>query len=184
MKLYRFSPIKTKAELFKAIKHVLVQCHKLCKQSFGGYLENAGNMGIFCHYDDEYEFLTNLRQQLTEPSANPDQKYFELIEPITFTAKEIELDIPKTTYTHLYIRRPDPYRAQVGDVDFYLPEAEYVELKQELFAGKEMVGTRVFDRPDLDMIELYDPDVDALAYVSTEKMTQTVRVKQSELTKL
>jgi len=45
-------------------------------------------------------------------------------------------------------------------------------------------GTRVFDRPDLDMIELYDPDSDALGYVSTEKMSETVRVKQSEHTKL
>lgn len=47
-----------------------------------------------------------------------------------------------------------------------------------------MNGTRVFDRPDLDMIELYDPDSDALGYVSTEKMSETVRVKQSEHTKL
>ena len=34
------------------------------------------------------------------------------------------------------------------------------------------------------MIELYDPDVDVLAYVSTEKMSEAVRVKSSEFTKL
>lgn len=47
-----------------------------------------------------------------------------------------------------------------------------------------MDGARVFDRSDLDMIELYDPDVDALGYVSTNKMTEKVRIKQSEATKL
>lgn len=50
--------------------------------------------------------------------------------------------------------------------------------------GKKVKGARVFDRPDLDMIELFDPDSDALGYVSTEKMTETVRVKQSEHTML
>ncbi|MDQ3239552.1 MAG: hypothetical protein M3P33_03440 [bacterium] len=50
--------------------------------------------------------------------------------------------------------------------------------------GKKMPGARLFDRPDLDMIELYDPDSDILGYVSTETMTESVRLKQSEITKL
>ena len=33
-------------------------------------------------------------------------------------------------------------------------------------------------------LELYDPDIDALGYVSTEKMSTAVRVKLSEHTKL
>ena len=61
MKLYRFSPIKTKEDLFEAIKHVHFECYKLCKQSFGYYLPNAGNMGIFCHYEDEYDNLIKIR---------------------------------------------------------------------------------------------------------------------------
>ena len=35
----------------------------------------------------------------------------------------------------------------------------------------------MFDRTDLDMIELSDPDIDILAYVSTKMMTEKVRVK-------
>lgn len=50
--------------------------------------------------------------------------------------------------------------------------------------GKQADGARVFERPDLDMIELYNPDVDVLAYVSTEEMTDKVKVKLSEHTKL
>ena len=181
MKLYRFSPIKTKEELTAAIDYVHAACHQLCKESFGRYLPNAGNMGIFCHYKDEYRKLIELRKTMTEASDNPDQKYFRLLDPIVIPASD---DLPETTYTHLYIRRPDPYRHQVGDVDFYLETSEYQDLKTAMLNGKEVPGARVFERPDLDMIELYNPDVDALAYVSTNTMTEKVRIKLSEATKL
>jgi len=181
MKLYKFSPIKSKEELFEAIRYIHFECHRLCKLSFGKYLPNAGNMGVFCHYNDEYEFLIKLRKELTETSDNINQKYFRLHQPIIIQAKG---DVPETTYTHLYIRKPDPYRHHVGDIDFYLEPEKYKELKESMLAGKKIKGARVFERPDLDMIELYDPDIDALAYVSTEKMSEAVRVKLSEATKL
>jgi hypothetical protein len=176
MKLYQFSPIKNEAELLKAIEHIHFSCFKLCKQSFSKYLPVAGNVGVFCHYDDEYELLTKLRKELCEPSDNPNKKYFPLHKPIVIPAKG---DVPETTYTHLYIRKPDPYRAQVGDIDFTLEEPDYSELKNSLSEGKKVKGLRVFERPDLDMIELYDPDNDALGYVSPRDMTEKVRVKQN-----
>lgn len=181
MKLYRFSPIKSKKELFDAIRHIHFEGYKLCKQTFGYYLPNAGNMGVFCHYDDEYGRLIKIRKELTEPSDNVNQKYFKLHKPIIISAKG---DIPETTYTYLYIRKPDPYRFHVGDLDFYLDPKEYGKLKKSLIADKKLNGARVFDRTDLDMIELYDPDVDVLAYVSTVKMSTAVRVKLSDATKL
>lgn len=181
MKLYRFSPIKTQDELFQAIKHIHFECYKLCKASFGDYLPNAGNVGVFCHYDDEYEQLLRIRDSLVKPSDNPDLKYYELVDPIIIPARG---EIPETTYTHLYVRRPDPYRAQVGDVDFYLEQAVYDKQKSEMLAGKVVPGARVFERPDLDMIELFNPDVDALGYVSTHVMSEKVRIKLSDATKL
>jgi hypothetical protein len=181
MKLYRFSPINTQEELYAAIEHIHSSCYELCKQSFGKYLPNAGNMGIFCHYEDEYTRLVEIRKKLTEPSDDPNQKYFRLLEPIIIPT---EAGVPETTYTHLYIRKPDIYRAQVGDVDFYLEQTEYDDLKQRLRSGELVTGARVFPRNDLDMIELYDPDVDALAYVSTSTMTEKVRIKLSGETNL
>ena len=164
-----------------AIAHVHLECHTLCEQSFGNYLPNAGNMGIFCHYNEEYDRLIAIRNELCEPSDNPDQKYFKLYQPITIP---VHHDVPETTYTHLYIRRPDPYRHHVGDVDFYLEQAEYDELKQSLSEGTTVLGARVFPRNDLDMIELYDPDIDVLAYVSTNMMSEKVHVKLSDETRL
>ncbi|HMS31395.1 MAG TPA: hypothetical protein PJ984_03290 [Candidatus Saccharibacteria bacterium] len=181
MKLYRFSPIQSRERLIEAIKYVHFACHNLCKQSFGRYLPNAGNMGVFCHYDDEYTRLVEIRNQIARPSDDPNQKYFELYEPIVIPALD---DIPETTYTHLYIRKPDIYRAQVGDVDFYLEQNEYHTLKSELASGKQIPGARIFPRNDLDMIELYNPEVDALGYVSTNTMSQKVRKKLSEETNL
>ena len=177
MKLYRLSPIKSEKELLDAIKHIHFTCYELCEQSFGHYLPVAGNVGVFCHYDDEYNLLTTIRERLTKPSDNPNKKYFALYEPVVIPKKD---DVPETTYTHLYIRKPDPYRAQVGDVDFILEEPQYSELKKSLIDGKKIKGLRVFERSDLDMLELHNPDIDALGYVSPRDMTEKVRVKQTK----
>lgn len=174
IKLYRFSPIKNENELREAIRYIHFSCYELCKQSFGEYLQNAGNIGVFCHYDDEYTVLTEIRKTLTESSDNIDQKYFRLQAPITIKAQD---NVPETTYTHLYIRKPDPYRHHVGDVDFCLDPEKYTALKKSLLDGTRINGARIFDRRDLDMIELHDPDIDTLAYVSTEQMTEGVRIK-------
>ena len=118
---------------------------------------------------------------MAEPTDNLDLKYYTLTEPILIKAKG---DVPEAIYTHLYIRRPDPYRYQTGDIDFYLPQTDYEILKGEMLEGRHIDGARVFERPDLDMIELYNPDIDVLAYVSTDTMTEAVRVKLSDATKL
>lgn len=103
--------------MLEAIKYIHFACYKLCQRSFGEYLPNAGNVGVFCHYhyDDEYARLVKIRKQITKPSDDPNQKYFELYEPIVIPAYD---DMSETSYTHLYIRKPDIYRAQVGDIDF------------------------------------------------------------------
>jgi hypothetical protein len=177
MKLYRFSPIETKEQLIEAITHIHFACFELCQDAFGKALPVAGNIGVFCHYDDEYKFLTQLRKELTEESENFNQKYFKLHEPIVVPAKG---DAPETTYEYLYIRHPDPYRAQAGDVDFVLEVREYSELKQSLLDGKKIKGARVYSSPTLDMIELYNPDIDALGYVTTNTMAEKVRTTKSK----
>lgn len=174
MKLYRFSPVTTHTDLLEAIRHIHIECFKLCNASLGEYLPIAGNVGFFCHYDEEYKVLTELRKQLTEESDNMNQKYFRLHEPIIIPA---EGDIPETTYTHLYIRQPDIYRAQVGDIDFVMEQERYEKTKASLQAGEVIPGARIFPRADLDMIELCSPDVDALGYISVNEETEKVRVK-------
>ena len=176
MKLYRYSPITTKETLLDAIKHIHNEAYNLCWNTFQRHLPNSGNVGVFCHYEAEYEYLTGLRKEMTEASENYNQKYFRLHNPIIETATP---ETPETKYEFLYIRQPDPYRHHVGDIDFFLPENEYLALKSELEAGKKLNGARVFPSPHLDMIELFHPDSDVLAYVSTTKMTNIVKTTKS-----
>ena len=116
------------------------------------------------------------KKKLTEDSENFNQKYFRLHKPIVIPAQD---GVPETTYEFLYIRKPDPYRHHVGDIDFYLEETEYQKIKQSLEAGQVLPGARIFPGPHLDMIELYHPDSDVLAYVSTEMMTDLVKTTKS-----
>ena len=172
MKLYRFSPIENKEQLLEAIKYTHFKCFELCKNNFGRYLPVAGDIGIFCHFDDEFQFLTKIRKELTDESDNWNQKYYRLYEPIVIPT---EGDIPATTYTYLYIRKPDEDKKQMGDVDFVLNKEEFDELKNSLLNGKEIKGLEIFDRPSLDLIQLFDPNIDALSFIGTKDMTENVK---------
>jgi len=171
MKPFRFSPIKSQSELAKAIEYIHFACFQLCHQALGKYLPVAGNVGVFCHYDDEYRFLTKLREELTEKSDNWNEKYYRLHEPISIPAQG---DIRETKYTYLYIRRPDQH-TEVGDVDFVLNKKEYNELKGSLSQGTEIKGLKKLDRPDLDLIKVFDPDIDALSFIGTKDMVENVK---------
>ncbi|MFZ5438122.1 MAG: hypothetical protein ACOZAK_03665 [Patescibacteria group bacterium] len=172
MKSFRFSPIKTQAELLRAIKHVHFKSFELCKQKLGYILPVAGNIGIFCHDDDEFNFLTKMREELTDSSDNWNKKYFRLYQPIVISA---ENNIPKTTYTYLYIRKNDIEHNQVGDLDFYMEPSRYKKLKRSLLSGKEIEGLKILDRSDLDLIEVFDPTVDVVAFIGQKTMTENVK---------
>ncbi len=157
----------------EAIKYTHLKCFELCKKVFGRYLPVAGNIGIFCHYDDEYKFLTELREKLTEKSNNWNQKYYHLHKPITIPAKG---DVPGAVYTYLYIRKPDQHK-EVGDVDFVLDKKEYDELKSSLLHGTEVKGMKILDRPNLDLIELFDSSIDVLSFIGSKDMSENLQVK-------
>lgn len=173
MKLYRFSPIENKAELFEAISYIHFAAHRLLQQNLGYLLPVSGNIGVFCHYEDEFERLTKIRKELTDESDNWNQKYFRLYKPIIIPAKG---DVSETTYTYLYIRKPEVAHPNVGDVDFYLEPDKYKELKQSLSSGKVIKGLKIFERPDLDLIRLYDPNIDVSAFVGTHQMSEIARL--------
>ncbi|MFA6514364.1 MAG: hypothetical protein WCT50_03715 [Patescibacteria group bacterium] len=173
MKFYRFSPIENKDQLFEAIKYTHLKCFELCKKIYGKYLPAAGNIGIFCHYDDEYKFLTKLRKKLTEESDNWNEKYYRLHEPIVIYGQG---NTPRAVYTYLYIRKPDQHE-EVGDVDFVLDKKEYDELKNSLLHDKEIKGIKIFNRPDLDLIGLSDSNIDTLSFIGAKNMAENVKIE-------
>ena len=159
---FRFSPVSDPDKLLAALEYIHLQSHRLCSENLGYLLPVAGNIGFFCHFDDEFEKLTTLRKELTDLQDNWNQKYYRLYKPIVFAAKD---GIPETTYTYLYVRKPDADTPHVGDVDFYLKPDEYAELKKAVMVGKFKKGVKMFERPDLDMVRLYDPNIDVSAFV-------------------
>lgn len=164
MKQFRFSPIKDRMQLFKALEHIHRESHKLCRQNLGRLLSVAGNIGVFCHFEDEFEYLVGLRKEMTDIGNHWNHKYFRLHEPIVFVATD---GVPQATYTYLYIRKPHIKSPNVGDADFYLPPSEYEKLKQEVLAGTFPKGVRMFERSDLDLVRLFDPDIDVSAFVGS-----------------
>lgn len=173
MKQYKFSPIKNKEELMEAIKYTHLKCFELCKKIYSKYLPIAGNLGIFCHYDDEFEFLTKLREQLTDKSDNWNQKYYRLYEPIRIPSQG---GVRETVYTHLYIRRPDRH-TEVGDVDFVLNSKEYLELRDKISKGMKIKGMEILDRSNLDLIKLFDPAFDVSSFIGQKNMVENIKAQ-------
>lgn len=161
-------------DLAALIEKIHKGCFTLCYEALGVYLPVAGNIGIFCQSEEDFDRFTKARERLTHPSNNINQKYFELKAPIT--VQQIG-KIPSATYTHLYIRKPNPDSPEAGDVDFVLPQEEYVKLKNRILAGEKVPGASLYNRPGWDTIEIRNPNIDALAYVSTQEMAEKVRVK-------
>lgn len=165
----------TQSKLEEIISQIHKECHTLCHRAFGKYYPVSGNVGIFCQSEAEYKSLTQLREKLTEPSDNPNRKYFKLIEPITVLAED---SIPGANYTYLYIRQPDPtpYGNHTGDIDFVLEQDAYDELKNQI-KQNPVDGVQIYDRPGWDTIQITDLQIDAVAYISTMEMAEKARIK-------
>lgn len=163
--------------LFNRLICIHLDCCSLIKQTIGHYLPVAGNIGVFCQSDGEYEDFTRLAKELTFTSKNPDQKYFQLKVPITCIIENN--DVPEMTYTHLYIRKPDltSYGKYLGDVDFVLSPKEYKILKDKVKDGKAAPGMEIYDRTGWDTIQITNPKINSVAYISTQSFAEKVRVK-------
>ncbi|MBI2232344.1 MAG: hypothetical protein HYU56_00315 [Candidatus Aenigmarchaeota archaeon] len=62
----------------------------------------------------------------------------------------------------LRIRKPDPYRMQVGCNDFVV---ENYKTFKKGYLTKHTQNLRLIERPEYEMIEFFHPDFDVLAYI-------------------
>ena len=156
-KLFRFSPIKTKENLFDAINYVSKEMGNLCKKITGTEYPIAC-LTIFSHYPGEFENLKEIAFSLGNLDSEANGPYVKLTNPIQLKSNKLDL---------LRIRNPDPYRYQVGCGDFEVPD--YKEFKKT-FLIKKSDNLRLISRPEYDMIEFFDPDFDVLAYVLSKEI--------------
>jgi hypothetical protein len=176
-----FTKIESKQQLFQLIKEIHTECYRLSFKSFGRYFDNAGNIGIFCHYDDEYELLTQIRNELCIEQENPRLKYYTLKNPIIFESDD---GIPAAKYTHLYIRKPDPtdYGKHAGDIDFFLNDKDYLSLLNRFKSDqKNSKGASLYEYNGAEMIEIASSLEGALAYISTKEIAEGMRFKKTNI---
>ena len=73
----------------------------------------------------------------------------------------------RNTIRYVRIRKPDPYRMQVGCCDLEMDD--YFQFKKTYLEPNEE-QLRVIERPRYEMIEFHDPDFDIFAYVVSKKI--------------
>jgi hypothetical protein len=102
----------------------------------------------------------SLREKLAHARPNYNGKYFPLKKPLHFPEKN---GVPAATYTYIYIRQVDPYRSQVGDIDFMMSSEVFEPYKNALETSEFRSGARVFGRPEENMVELWLPNYDVIS---------------------
>jgi len=168
-------------DLTQKLEHIYKGSKELLNLVMGKDYKSSGNIAIFAQSDDEFQILNKLKNQVTKPSENPNQKYFELIEPITFKYN----DYPADTFTHLYIRKFDPsdYGKYLGDIDFVCRDEEYKVLREQVQSGL-FNGAEIYGRPGWDNIQISSKDYDVLPYLGPLEMAIKARVKFDDVTNL
>ena len=155
-KLYRFSPIKTRESFLEAVGYVASETTKMC-QKITGNKYSISSLTIFSHYINEFESLQKILLEMGELKAENNGPYVKLHNSIK---------LPFGDLSFLRVRKPDPYRMQVGCNDFEVPD--YEQFKSEFLDKGD--GFRLIEREEYEMIEFFDPDFVVLAYVLSKPL--------------
>lgn len=151
MKLYRFN-LTSKKNLLRAIRYVARESSRLIQQTTGRKLQ-VTYLTIFAHRVEEYERLIAFATELGKPEETNNGLRFNLKEPIRTRSGDLK---------KLRIRKPDPYRTQVGCADYDV--GDYTEFRDKYLASRPD-NVRLIERPGYSMLEFHDPDFDVFAYV-------------------
>lgn len=152
MQLYHFSPIENKRQLRKAVLYVAEKTSELAKEIVGKTLP-ISSLTVFAHYPNEFEKLSETVKTIGNFLNENNGPRVALHKPIK---------VGTNTVIHLRVRKPDPYRMQVGCSDFAIPD--YETFKNESLS-KYPNNLRLIKRKDYEMVEFFHPDFDVLAYV-------------------
>jgi hypothetical protein len=149
---YRFSPIESTGQLTEAVEYVTGLAGVLA-ESLTGRRPPVHYVTIFAHYQAEYTELCQLLAKLGRSILTNSGAAAKLHHPIDVAGQHI---------TNLRIRQPDPYRMQVGCCDLDVPD--YQAFKAAHFNELSPTVRQVHHR-ELEMLEIFAPGFDILAYV-------------------
>jgi len=147
-KQYKFSPIKSEAEIKAVLSYLTTQLEKLSLEIFKEKLPIT-TLKIFPHYFDEYKYLFEYVKGLgPKASFSSDTSYYA----------EVDEMISGYNIKYIGVRIVDPYRLHVGCGDYELDDFESFRKKH----SNESELVRDFRE---EMLEIWHPDFDVLGYV-------------------
>ncbi len=152
MQLYRFSPIRSQAELLAAATYVAEQTKVMLRQIVGTSFPVSA-VTIFSHFSSEFSALAPVLGSLGTPDGENNGPWVKLYKPIAVGANSL---------TRLRIRKPDPYRSQVGCNDFNVPSYQAF---RNAYLSRCSGNMRLIERESYEMVEVFNPEFDVLAYV-------------------
>jgi len=155
--------IQNKIELIETVGYIARETTRLCK-SIVGETFPIGSLTVFSHSEPEYELLVEILGALGKPYNYNNGPRVELFEPIVVDNNKIN---------YLRVRKPDIERPQVGCNDFV---TDY-ELFKKDFLIKYPNNIRLIKRPEYEMIELFSPEFDVLAYVVSGEFNKTQKIQ-------
>src|SRR6266481_7362016 len=137
--------IGSKEDIIKIVEIIADKIENLVKKSIGRELPIT-YLTIFSHNTHEYACFIEWSNQLGAQSEANNGLKFLLNKPIQTNSGII---------TNIRIRKPDPYRSQIGCADVYTED-------YDLFRAEELPkypdNLRLIERPEYDMIEFFDFD--------------------------
>jgi hypothetical protein len=149
---YRFSPIEDFEQLTDAATYV-VELTQVLAESVAARRFPIHYLTLFTHYQSEYADLCQLLTRLGHTNLTNNGIRASLHHPLALAGQEI---------TELRVRRPDPYRMQVGCCDLDVPA--YASFKAAHYTP-ESPTVRLVPHQECETLELTAPGFDVLAYV-------------------
>jgi hypothetical protein len=146
-----FSPIGGESTFNEALEYTAEELRKLCIKVLGETLP-IDTLKVFSHYFDEYDLLEGIVS-----SKGPKSKFTQGMNYYS----NVDLTISGEHILWLGVRKPDPYRSQVGCGDFSV--ADYDGFKDKYLDLEHGYVREIMD--DRDMLEIWHPDFDVLGYV-------------------
>lgn len=144
------------------IKGIVVEASKLRDARTTEHEAPVNYCCVFSQDEPEYESLLAVARQLGKPVQETPTGPVFYIEPLNTVAGTLRL---------VKIRKPDPKRMERGDADFTV--IDYLTFKKAHF-GKP--AFRVIERPNMEMVELADPEFDVLAYFSYPPLGKVLKL--------
>jgi hypothetical protein len=153
----------TSQELTAIVNYIVDEGDKINKKYLDEVVGPVDYVAIFCKDENEKNELTNLITNLGEAvDETPTGINYKLNSPIETNQGPVIL---------IKIRNTDPQKPHRGALDFRVKD--YASFKNK-YLGREHFN--LIERPDFEMIEIWDPEADVLVYYPNIPLTQQLKI--------